>query len=69
MSPQLAYTFLTTAPQQAQQCCIVVPAQSFDQDVLGDIARGWNHFVQTGQVWAMLIGLVVGYMLRSVTAS
>jgi Na+/citrate or Na+/malate symporter len=48
---------------------IIVPAQNFNQDVLGDIAKGWNQFVSSGQIWALLIGLVIGYMVKSITSS
>jgi hypothetical protein len=46
-----------------------IVAQVFRQDVLGDIRKGWNNFVESGQVWALLIGLVAGYMLKSITSS
>jgi hypothetical protein len=39
----------------------------FNQDVLGDIGKGWNNFVQSGQLIAVIIGLVLGYLLRTVT--
>lgn len=39
----------------------------FNQDVLGDIGKGWNSFVQSGQLIAVIIGLVLGYLLRTVT--
>lgn len=42
-------------------------AQSFDQDVLGDIKSGFTNFVETGQVWALLIGLVLGFVIRGLT--
>lgn len=48
---------------------IIVPAQNYNQDVLGDIAKGWNQFVSSGQIWALLIGLVIGYMVKSITSS
>lgn len=44
-------------------------AQQFKQDVMKDISVGWNNFVRTGQIWALLIGIVLGYLFRSVTAS
>jgi hypothetical protein len=37
-------------------------------DILADIQQAWNHFVQTGQLWALIIGVVVGYIFRSVTS-
>ena len=39
-----------------------------DPDVLGQMQRAWNNFVLTGQVWALLIGLVIGYILRGLTS-
>jgi hypothetical protein len=41
----------------------------FNQDVLSDMTKGWNNFVKSGQVWALIIGLVLGYLFRSVTAA
>ncbi|MFK0731818.1 MAG: hypothetical protein ACFKPT_31925 [Gloeotrichia echinulata GP01] len=38
-----------------------------DPDVLGQIQHFWNQFLQTGQAWALLIGLVIGYMIRNLT--
>jgi hypothetical protein len=46
----------------------IVLAQQFDQDILGDLQKGFDNFVKTGQVWALIIGIVLGYLLRSVTA-
>jgi len=43
-------------------------AQQFNQDVFADIRKGVNHFVQSGQVWAMLIGFVLGYLFKSATS-
>ncbi|MHC5597660.1 MAG: hypothetical protein ACYTXC_17265 [Nostoc sp.] len=39
-----------------------------DPNVLGQIQKAWGHFIQTGQVWALLIGLVIGYMIRNLTS-
>ena len=46
----------------------MVLAQQFDQDILGDMGALWNTFIESGQVWALIIGVVVGYMVRSLTA-
>ncbi len=37
-------------------------------DVLRDIQNAWNTFIKSGQVWALGIGLVLGYMFRGLTA-
>jgi hypothetical protein len=39
-----------------------------DPDLLGQIQNTWNNFVKTGQIWALLIGVVVGYMFKGLTS-
>ncbi|MBD2514262.1 hypothetical protein H6G93_04430 [Nostoc sp. FACHB-973] len=39
-----------------------------DPDLMGQMQKAWNHFIQTGQVWALLIGLVIGYIIRNLTS-
>jgi hypothetical protein len=39
-----------------------------DPDIIGQVQTAFNHFIQTGQVWALLIGLVIGYMIRNLTS-
>jgi len=39
-----------------------------DPDIIGQMQTAFNHFIQTGQVWALLIGLVIGYMIRNLTS-
>ncbi|MDZ7956735.1 MAG: hypothetical protein RMY34_02305 [Aulosira sp. DedQUE10] len=39
-----------------------------DPNVLGQMQHSWNHFVKTGQIWALLIGLVIGYIIRNLTS-
>jgi hypothetical protein len=46
---------------------LVLAQEIEDPDILGQIANAWNNFIETGQVWALLIGLVIGYMFRSFT--
>lgn len=38
-----------------------------DPNVLGQIQSGLQNFVESGQVWAMVIGIVIGYAIRSIT--
>lgn len=45
-----------------------VLAQQFDQDILGDMVDIWNNFVDSGQLWALLFGIVLGYFIRNLTA-
>lgn len=46
----------------------MVLAQQFDQDILGDMGSLWNIFIESGQVWALIIGVVIGYLVRGLTA-
>lgn len=39
-----------------------------DPDVLGQIQRWWNNVIKSGQLWALLIGLILGYVVRGITA-
>lgn len=36
-------------------------------DLFGQVASAWNNFVRTGQAWALLIGLIIGYFIKSFT--
>lgn len=45
----------------------LVFAQDFQQDVLGDLSKGWKSFVETKQYVSLIIGFTLGYLLRSVT--
>ena len=39
-----------------------------DPDLVGQAQKAFNNFVETGQVWALLIGLVIGYLIRNLTS-
>lgn len=38
-----------------------------NSDLLGDFQKAFNNFIQSGQAWALLIGLILGYMIRGLT--
>ena len=59
---------IATAQTAAPGVLSPVLAQQFDQDILGDMANVWSNFVDSGQLWALLFGIVVGYMIRNLTA-
>lgn len=42
--------------------------QQFDTDVFRGARTMIGRFVQSGQLWAFLIGLVAGYILRTATS-
>ncbi len=37
-----------------------------DPDVIGQMTNAWQKFIETGQVWAMLIGMFLGYVFAIV---
>lgn len=43
---------------------IVLAQQVSDPDIMGQIKNSWDNFVETGQIWALIIGMVVGYLFR-----
>jgi hypothetical protein len=47
---------------------LVLAQEVRDPDVIGQMVSAWNHFVKTGQIWALLIGVIVGYVFRSFTS-
>lgn len=47
---------------------ITILAQTFDDiDIIGDMEEAWHNFVETGQCWALLIGVIVGYGFKGMT--
>lgn len=61
-SPHPSITALAS-PAIAPQPII---AQSVrDPDVLGQMEDAARNFVESGQLWAFLIGFMAGYMIRS----
>ncbi len=43
-------------------------AQTYEDNLGSNFQGAWDNFIQSGQVWALLIGFVVGYIFRSFTA-
>ena len=66
LGPGTPYSATPTAVNPTSESRVLI-AQQFDQDVLGDINEGFSKFVESGQVWALLIGLVVGFVVRGIT--
>ena len=38
-----------------------------ETDLFGQVSGAWDNFVKTGQIWALLIGIVFGYMIKAFT--
>jgi hypothetical protein len=39
-----------------------------DVDIIGNFQKAFANFVKSGQAWALLIGIVAGYMFRGFTS-
>jgi hypothetical protein len=61
-------TSLTFMRDELPQNTVILAQMVEDPDVLGQMQKAWNNFVETGQVWALLIGIFIGYMFRSLTS-
>ncbi len=51
---------------QQSQPQMIIAQQVNDPDIMGQIATHWKHFVATGQIWALLVGLVLGFVFRGI---
>lgn len=54
-----------TASQSIQVTTTPVIGQYFDQDLIGSTGKMLNGFYESGQLWALLIGIVLGYGFKS----
>lgn len=43
-------------------------AQAVKDDLFNNVGQSWNNFIQSGQVWALAIGFMVGYFFRGLTS-
>ena len=43
-------------------------AQAIKDDLFNNVGVSWNNFIQSGQVWSLVIGFVLGYLFRSITS-
>lgn len=47
---------------------LVLAQQIKDPDVLGQMQQAFKNFIDSGQVWALLIGIVIGYIFRGMSS-
>ena len=43
-------------------------AQAIQDNLGSNVGDAWDNFIESGQVWALLIGIIIGYIFRSITA-
>lgn len=36
-----------------------------DPKILDQLRDSWNNFIESGQVWALLVGFFLGYLFRT----
>jgi hypothetical protein len=61
-------TLATASHSQTLEGLILAQAVE-DPNVIGQMQSAFNNFVETGQIWALIIGLVIGYGFRSLLPS
>jgi hypothetical protein len=44
-----------------------VLAEQFDTDVFRGFREWGSNFIESGQIWALIVGIVLGYLLRGFT--
>jgi hypothetical protein len=47
---------------------VMAAGTQFDTDVFAGTRNWFNNFMKTGQVWALMIGIALGFMIRSLTS-
>jgi hypothetical protein len=58
---------VATLSLQTTQTQAIIAQYVKDPDVLGQMQKSFKHFVDSGQVWAMLIGVFIGYGIKSLS--
>lgn len=43
-------------------------AQTYEDNLGNDVSSAFNNFIESGQVWALGIGFILGYIVRSLTS-
>ena len=46
----------------------IVLAQQFDTDPFAGIREWFSNLISTGQLWALIIGFILGYLFRGFTS-
>lgn len=45
----------------------IVLAQQTDADLVADFKEAVNNFIESGQVYAFILGIILGYLVRKFT--
>lgn len=60
-------TTLALLGQSTSAVTTPIIAQQFEQDFFSSSGKILGDFVESGQLWALLIGVVIGYVIRGIT--
>jgi len=66
-TPTYANDSLSMLVAKTPYWVIVLAQQIRETNLWGEVQSAWGHFVQTGQVWALLIGFILGYFIKGFT--
>ncbi len=59
------FEFYTAPFEMTATSTTPIIGQHFDQDLIGSTGKTLHQFYASGQLWALLIGIVLGYALKS----
>uniref|UniRef100_A0ACD5GTP1 Uncharacterized protein n=1 Tax=Desertifilum tharense IPPAS B-1220 TaxID=1781255 RepID=A0ACD5GTP1_9CYAN len=45
----------------------ILAQQAANTDIVQNVQQAFNTFIESGQVWTFIIGLVLGYLFRTLT--
>ncbi|MDJ1168684.1 hypothetical protein PMG71_04525 [Roseofilum sp. BLCC_M154] len=48
-------------------CLSVILAQQTNADLVANVKTAFANFVESGQVWAFILGIILGYIIRKIT--
>ncbi len=43
-------------------------AQTYKDNLFSNVGSAWDNFIRSGQVWALMVGFIIGYLFRSLTS-
>lgn len=64
---QLIHTTIDVYHHYLLPISSLLAQQIEDPDILGQIEDAWYNFIDSGQVWALLIGCFFGYTFKGFT--
>lgn len=62
------HTTIAMLSEQTTVNNLIIAQEIHDPKILDQMQKAWGKFVDSGQIWALIIGLFVGYMFKSLTS-